>query len=167
MRTTTYHRQEISKRTDLRKEAVKKFLAGAAVGEIANEYGVSRQTVYNWAAAFRQDARNGLEHRPRGPRCALTDQQLKTLSKALSAKATRAGFPDDRWTLERITEFVSREFKVEYAPRSLFHVIKRIGSNPLRRGKPRKIADTTPAPKPTTQKKAPKAAKATKGRRKG
>jgi len=136
---TTYHRQDIGTRTEMRKTAVKKFLAGARIGEVAEEFGVSRQTIYNWANAYSNDARHGLDHRPRGPACALEDKQLKALARALKAKASKSGFPDDRWTLQRVTDFVESEFGMTYAPRSLFHVIKKLGVNPLQRGKPRKI----------------------------
>lgn len=137
-RKRSYHRLSLDERTETRKTSVKKFLKGTPVGVVAEEAGVTRQTIYNWVSAYNKNAEKGLEHRPRGPKCALTPRQLKQLENALKRDATRQGFPDARWTLERITEYVEMKFGVEYAPRSLFHVLKKLDTYPLRKGAPRK-----------------------------
>lgn len=142
-RKRKYHDESIEKRTEIRKNTVRKFLAGKTIGELADETGVTRQTIYNWVSIYKKKADKGLEHRPRGPECALTPRQLKQLETALKGKATKAGFPDDRWTLNRITKYVLDRFGVDYAPRSLFHVLKKLDVKPLKRGAPRKTPAAT------------------------
>lgn len=135
-RRKQYHGLDKHERAELRKEAVRRLRKGAASAELAAEYGVSRQTVLNWRRTYEQEGLKGLAHRPRGPACALDDDQLKELARVLRGKASRQGFPDDLWTLPRVTEYVAEEFGVEYAPRSLFHVIKNLGVNPFEQQKP-------------------------------
>lgn len=133
-----YHKLDKHQRADLRKDAVKRFRAGESSTELAAEFGVSPQTILNWMRTYEEEGLKGLAHRPRGPACALDERELKLLARALRSRASRYGFPDDRWTLGRITEYVAEEFGVEYAPRSLYHVVKKLGVDPFERSKPRK-----------------------------
>jgi len=132
-----YHSLDKHERAEMRKEVVRRLRKGESSAALADECGVARQTVHNWMRTYQEKGLKGLSHHPRGPACALDDAQLRQLARVLRGKATRQGFPDEQWTLSHVTEYVADEFGVEYAPRSLSHVIKKLNVNPFEQREPK------------------------------
>ena len=138
MKTTTQHtysNQPAPKKVALRREAMDAWRSGRSISAIARDLGVSRQCLYNWIEAWQREGDAGLAHRRRGPAPALEPQAQEELGAILKASPREVGLDADRWTLELATEFVAQRWDVHYAPRSLFHVLKRIGALPLRKSR--------------------------------
>jgi transposase len=121
-----YSQQSRSNREALRKKAVRQRIEkNRSISEIAQELGVSRQTVYNWLAAHEQDPDHGLDTCPRGPDCALTPEDCDQLSTLLLQGARAHGWPNDLWTIPRIVELVDAHFGVRYTDSGMWHVLTR------------------------------------------
>src|SRR5262245_15111266 len=106
-----------------RLEAGRLLLAGAlSQAEIARRLGVSARSVSGWARRLR-DSASGLEtlkNRPRSGRPSrLTDAQWAEVLELLGQGALRAGFPTERWTLDRIRSLIRKRFGVAYHARYL------------------------------------------------
>lgn len=99
--------------------------------QIAAHLGVSRTAVSQWAKRARAGGLRRLAGRaPGGRPCKLTRQQRRTLLRRLQRGALAAGFPTDRWTLPRICQVIEREFAVEYHPKYLNRLLRRLGWTP-------------------------------------
>jgi transposase len=99
--------------------------------EIARRLGVSRSAVAQWAS---QLAKGGLHqlraHRSGGRPAKLTSDQHKALLRLLKRGARAAGYPTERWTLQRIQTVLTREFQVPYHPSYVPRLLKRLGWSP-------------------------------------
>ncbi len=106
---------------------------------IARHLGVSRTAVTRWAqqlAAAKSLRRRVAPGRP--PKLSRAQQQ--TLRRLLKHGARAAGFPTERWTLERIQRVIEREFGVTYHVHSLSDVLDSLGwslQQPLARAQER------------------------------
>ena len=107
--------------------------------EIARQLGVSRTAVTRWAhhLAVGQSLRRRVAP-GRPPK--LTRAQQQTLRRLLKRGARAAGFPTERWTLERIQRVIERKFGVTYHVHSLSDVLDNLGwslQQPLARAQER------------------------------
>ena len=101
--------------------------------EIARRMGVSRATVTRWKKLLEQEGIRGLRARPHpGRPSKLSEEQWQHLLQILQRGAIAAGFPTERWTLQRIAEVIRREFGVRYHPRSLGRCLRARGWSPQR-----------------------------------
>ena len=95
--------------------------------------GVSRATVTRWKKLLEQKGIRGLRARPHpGRPSKLSEEQWQHLLQILQRGAIAAGFPTERWTLQRIAEVIWREFGVRYHPRSLGRCLRARGWSPQR-----------------------------------
>lgn len=117
-----YHQCSPSDQEHIRHEVVALLVHGPSIAGLARRYGVSRQTIYAWRDAA--NSASGLTRRPKGPPCALREDQRASLREMLLKGAVHYGFNTNLWTLERVRQLVRREFGVRYAPRSLWHVLQ-------------------------------------------
>lgn len=107
--------------------------------EIARQLGVSRAAVTHWAQQL--EAGEPLQRRVapgRPPKLDCAQQQ--TLQRLLKRGARAAGFPTERWTLERIQRVIERELGVTYHVHSLSDVLAGLGwtlQQPLARAQER------------------------------
>jgi transposase len=60
----------------------------------------------------------------------LTQAQQHALRRRLKQGARRAGFPTERWTLQRIQTLIEREFQVTYHPTYVARLLKQLGWSP-------------------------------------
>src|SRR5215218_10007024 len=96
--------------------------------DIAWRVGVSRASVFRWAATLAQEGPRGLEARPiPGPSSRLDQKAWTRLGRLLDRGAVAAGFATERWTLGRIAALIAREFRVHYHPRYLERPLKAHG----------------------------------------
>jgi transposase len=93
---------------------------------LARDYGVSRQTIYDWRNASAADPQQGLVRKPKGRQSQLSPEQLVRLRALLLEGALKHGFPTDLWTIERVRQLVHSAFGVAYASRSLWYVLRTI-----------------------------------------
>jgi len=102
-------------------------------GAIARQFGVSRQSVSRWYAAWQHAGQAGLRQRPKtGRPPGLSDPQWTELAGHLAAGPMAAGFATERWTLRRIGRVLERELGVVYHYRSLGRVLRAHGWSPQR-----------------------------------
>lgn len=106
--------------------------------EIARQLGVTRMAVSHWVKQLDQ---GGLRRRkPPGCPPKLTPVQHKAMLRWLKRGAQAAGFPIERWTLQRIQKTIEREFHVEYHPNYVSHLLQKLNWSlqvPLPRAKER------------------------------
>ena len=99
--------------------------------QIARRLGVSRSAVSQWA---NQLAQGGLRHlrsrTPSGRPSKLSKGQKQSLRRLLTHGARQAGFPTERWTLQRIQALIEREFQVTYHPTYVARLLKQLGWSP-------------------------------------
>lgn len=109
--------------------------------EIARRLGVSRSAVSQWASQLAQDGPRQLQRRTsKGRPAKLTNEQKHTLLRLLKRGARNAGFPTERWTLQRIQALIQCEFQVTYHPTYVARLLKQLGWSaqvPLPRAKER------------------------------
>lgn len=119
----------------LRKKAVKAVLGGRTRTEVAEIFGVTRQTVALWVKAYQADGEKGLEARPRGRRKG-AGSRLQPWQKAQIAKTLRDKMPDQvklpfyLWTREAVVALVERRFGVRISVWTAGRYLKRWGFTP-------------------------------------
>jgi transposase len=109
--------------------------------DIAQQLGVSRAAVNHWAKQLAQGGLRQLRARiSQGRPAKLSRDQKKALRRLLKRGARAAGFPTERWTLQRIQLLIKREFQVTYHPNYVSRLLKQLGWSaqvPLPRAKER------------------------------
>jgi putative transposase len=99
--------------------------------EIARRLGVSRSAVSQWASQLAQGGLRQLRlRRSKGRPPKLSQAQKQALRHHLKCGARQAGFPTERWTLQRIQTLIEREFQVSYHPTYVARLLKRLGWSP-------------------------------------
>jgi putative transposase len=96
--------------------------------QIAKRLGVSRTAISQWAKRYRSGGLRRLRQRAStGRPSKLMPAQKQTLKQRLKKGALAAGFPTDRWTLERIAALIEQEFGVRYHPHYLPRLLRQLG----------------------------------------
>jgi transposase len=107
--------------------------------EIARQLGVTRMAVSHWAKQIHQGGLRQLRQRKStGCPPKLTAVQQKAMLRLLKRGARAAGFPTERWTLQRIQKTIEQEFQVVYHPNyvaALLHKLNWSFQVPLPRAK--------------------------------
>lgn len=85
---------------------------------IAEALGVTQGAVSQWLKRSRDGGGlEALRHHPApGRQAALTDEQFAQIPALIARGATAFGFPDDHWTVKRITTVLKQIFGVSYHP---------------------------------------------------
>ncbi|HEX5541908.1 MAG TPA: winged helix-turn-helix domain-containing protein [Micromonospora sp.] len=102
------------------------------MAEIARRLRVSHNAVYVWRRRWLADGEAGLASKgPSGTGCRLSDEHLERLAAALEEGPAAYGWVEDqRWTLARVSELISRLFRVRYTLRGVSLLLHRIGFSP-------------------------------------
>ena len=88
---------------------------GLSEAEVARQVGAHRQSVNRWAKAIEEQGRDGLKQAGRaGRKSRLSEAELTRLEEKLKRGAQAAGYETNLWTLERVAELITQDFKVEY-----------------------------------------------------
>lgn len=96
--------------------------------EIARQLGVSRASVTAWAKILENKGLRGLvSKKAPGRESKLDHEQKNRLKRMLKRGALKAGFPTERWTLERVSELIKKEFDINYHPKGLGRVLDKLG----------------------------------------
>lgn len=96
--------------------------------DIAEALGVTPAAVSQWFKRVRAGGEEALRQRPVcGAPAKLTDVERKRLPTLLERGPRAYGFPDDRWTLKRVTAVISDEFGVSYHPAHAGRILKTLG----------------------------------------
>ena len=96
--------------------------------EIARRLGVSRATVSAWAFQLNAGGVPQLRgRRSSGRPPKLTARQQQSVLRRLQRGALAAGFPTDRWTLQRVQQLIKGTFGVVYHPGYLNRWLRKSG----------------------------------------
>lgn len=136
-------------RARVRLQAAQMFAQGTDPPQIAGLLQVSTKSVYAWRRAWRAGGEAALASKgPGGNPCKLDEDQLAELRAALDAGPAAYGWPEDqRWTLARTADLISRLFHVSYTLRGVSYLLHRTGfprrapsaDDPLKPGSPTTI----------------------------
>jgi transposase len=120
-----------------RLRAIEMLQDGETQEGVAEELGVTRNAVYFWWRAYRQQGRQGLARRPHTGRKPRTDRKvLEKIPALLNKGAESYGFEGDVWTLDRVREVIQSEFGLEYSTRHVGKILAKLGlvwKKPVRR----------------------------------
>ncbi len=118
-----------SRREMVRLQAAQMFAQGTNPAQIAGLLQVSTKSVYAWRRAWRAGGEAALVSKgPGGNPCKLDEDQLAELRAALDAGPAANGWPEDqRWTLARTADLISRLFHVSYTLRGVSYLLHRTG----------------------------------------
>jgi transposase len=108
-----------------RLRAAELFAKGRSQAEVANELGVSRQSVHVWHTRWKVDGTEGLRSRgPTGPDPKLSAAQLAEVEQALLQGARTNGFDTDLWTLERVAVVITQLTGVRHHPGHVWSILR-------------------------------------------
>ena len=118
-----------AKREAVRLRAAGWFAEGVSVPEVARRLRVSRTAVYGWRLRWRRGGAQSLASKgPGGSRCRLDEPRLRRLANALDEGPAVHGFgADQRWTLARAPNLITRMFHTRYTLRGTSYLLHRIG----------------------------------------
>lgn len=103
---------------------------GRSVKEIADLLHVSRRTPYNWLKQFLVGGIKWIQgetYKNRGRKAKLTKAQKKELYKMIVEGPEKQGFDSGLWSSAMINELIFRLFGVQYNPRYLTTLLKKMG----------------------------------------
>jgi putative transposase len=109
-----------------RQRAIALLQRGLSMKDVAARLGVSVVSVWKWKKAVAEGGPKALAAKPTpGRPRKLTEAQARRLLKLLGKGAKACGYPDDRWTLKRVSELIQREFGVRYHTRHVWRLLRR------------------------------------------
>jgi len=118
-------RRDFAAMEERRMRAADLFEHGVIPAEIARQVGVSHQIVSDWRAAWRRDGRDGLRAAGRAGRLPkVRRDQLVQVEIELARGAEAHGYPNDLWTLERVSEVIERLTGVSYHPARVWYILR-------------------------------------------
>jgi transposase len=92
--------------------------------EIARELDVCHQTVSDWHERYRKGGRDALRAAGRAGRLPKLDQaQLEAIETELVKGARAYGYPNDLWSLKRVTEVIEAVTGVSYHPNHVWRIL--------------------------------------------
>jgi len=92
--------------------------------EIARELDVCHQTVSDWHERYRKGGRDALRAAGRAGRLPKLDQaQLEAIEAELVKGARAHGYPNDLWSLKRVTEVIEAVTGVSYHPNHVWRIL--------------------------------------------
>jgi transposase len=86
--------------------------------EVADFFGVWRQTVTKWMSAYRKKGRKGLKAKPHPGRVPkLTAEQEREVISWFARSPTEFGYATELWTGPRVADLIRRKLRVKFHPR--------------------------------------------------
>ena len=111
-----------------RQRAIALLDRGLSLKEVARRVGASFSAVFRWQQTVLQDGPAALKAKPvPGRPRKLQDHECQQLLKLLMEGALTYGFPNDLWTLKRISAVIRKEFGVVYHPNHVWRLLQRAG----------------------------------------
>lgn len=101
-----------------RMQALELHEKGWSQKRIAKELGVTQGAVSQWLKRYRDGGGvEALRHHPSpGRQSVLSHEELAEIPDLILCGAKAFGFPDNRWTIQRITILLKQVFDVSYHP---------------------------------------------------
>src|SRR5438034_11147788 len=118
-------RRDFKAMEERRMRAADLFEQGVRPAEIARQLGGWHQIVSDWRAAWRRSGRDGLRGAGRAGRLPkLSRDQLTHVASELLKGAEAHGYPNDVWTLRRVSEVIERLTGVAYHPAHVWSILR-------------------------------------------
>jgi transposase len=109
-----------------RQRAIALLDRGWSPKEVAQRVGADFSSVCRWRRAVEKRGATALESKPvPGRPKKLEKSACHRLLKILLKGALDYGFPNDLWTLKRISRVIRNEFDVQYHPNHVWRVLRR------------------------------------------
>lgn len=107
------------------------FDRGVEPVAVARALRVSTKSAYQWRRRWRAGGYTALASTgPGGATCRLSPIQMERLKAELDAGPAAYGWPDQRWTLARVSSLFGRLFHARYTLRGTSYLLHRIGYTP-------------------------------------
>ena len=111
-----------------RRRAVELLKQGIGVREVARRLRAGAGSVSRWAKEWKKTGEAGLKSKPApGRPRKLTSRQRDRLLKLLLQGAMDNGYPNELWTLKRISSVIRKEFGVNYHPSHVWRLLQSCG----------------------------------------
>jgi transposase len=111
-----------------RRRAVELLRQGKGVREVARMVGASPGSVTVWRQSVEREGKAALAAKPHPGRPPDLDaRQVAELLALLRQGALAHGYVNHQWTLKRIAKLIRDQFKVEYDPSGVWHLLRRSG----------------------------------------
>ena len=130
---------------------------------VIKQFGLHRANIYKWLAIYDAYGFDGLKStKAKGPTPKLTQKQEQQLGKMLVKNPLQLEFEYALWTIEMITELISRKFSVSYSKVQVGRLMKKLGlsrQRPLERANqqdPKKVEEWLQNQYPSIKKEARK-----------
>lgn len=111
-----------------RLKAVALLNSGHGYHAVAKKLKASISSLVRWIQAYRRGGRKELKPRPtpgRPPRLRL--KQKERLVRVLLDGAVAAGFPNEMWTLSRVSQEIQKLYGVKYHPGHVWRLLTNMG----------------------------------------
>ncbi|MFF4337952.1 helix-turn-helix domain-containing protein [[Kitasatospora] papulosa] len=107
--------------------AAQRFAEGATSAAVAAELRVSPRSVQRWRRRWADGGSRALVSQGPGSLPRLSEDQFRLLEKELSRGATAYGWPDERWTLDRVRIVIEVRFNRTYTVQGVAKLLRRHG----------------------------------------
>jgi putative transposase len=114
-------------REEIRLQAAQRFARGEATAVIAADLRVSERSVERWRRSWREGGGSALASKGPAGRPKLTGAQFALLEEELAKGPAAHGWPDQRWTLERIRTVIARRFHLTCSVAGVWRLLHRHG----------------------------------------
>ena len=129
-------------RNAIRKRGITLIISGKKKGEVADLFGVNKNTVSNWWKSYKEEGSKGLKEKKRGAKSEncklLTSEQEKQIQKMIIDKyPEQYKLPFALWTRKAVQELVEEYFGIVLARSTMGYYLRSWGFTPQ---KPKKKA---------------------------
>jgi len=112
-------------------EAAELFAEGKTRAEIARILGVSWRAVHGWFKLWRAGGTQALNAKGKpGPQSKFSDEEVEVLSRHLIQGAIAHGYPNELWTLRRVSRLILETFGKTTSPSEVWRLLKRMNWSP-------------------------------------
>jgi transposase len=118
-------KEAIPRQLDYRKlQAINRLEEGESYRTVADELGVSLNSIILWARAYREAGLDGLLPKPiPGRTPGLSSEQKAELEQILLRGPLKAGYSTDLWTLKRVAEVIEKHCQLCYHPSHAWRIL--------------------------------------------
>ncbi|GAA1964834.1 hypothetical protein GCM10009838_22750 [Catenulispora subtropica] len=114
-------------REQIRMEAAERFAAGEDSAAVAKTLRVHVRSVQRWRAAWNTGGEAALASKGPPTHPQLSDEQFAVLEAELERGPVAHGWPDQKWTLNRIKTVIGRRFHKSYTVQGVHYLLRRHG----------------------------------------
>lgn len=122
-------------REAIRIEAIHKWLDGATVKSLSEEYGTDESCIYRWIGRYRTGGMEALKTRPiaHSKNAKLSPEQREALTRIILTKdPTAYGVYKTLWSRDIIASVIRTEFNVTMHPAAVSKMLRKMGLTPQR-----------------------------------